>query len=183
MTEVASPEVRPASDSLSGVLNGYIFFCGVVEQQMYYPSCLCRLGALDAPDVKTPDDWNACKQGRKSNSCKAHHMRQEELLQNKAIYFRDRNVIHIETGKEWRMPGVGRKADPVVPKAVEPTPPSLTKAIATVDTLPTYADALKTAPEPVLAAPAAPRKAPIVSLPGETPLQTARRLAAARQPT
>lgn len=164
------------ADSASGRLNGYVHACRVVEHSMYYAACLNRINVIAASE-RVPQDWEPCKQACRTRSCAAQKMREEEQTAGKALFFTPRGLVAtvIEKARAWV--DTWNK-----PKASKPArgqaAPSLIGALSSASTA-TYAD-LFSAPE-APAKPSKPLGPPIKALPGETPLQMARRLAAARR--
>jgi len=168
--------------SASGKENGFTFSCQAQGCYMQFASCIARLGALDAPGVRVPEDWKACAQHRRANQCQAHKMREEELLAGRSIYFSPRGAISrlVDKAREWVNPWSKPKT-PAKPKG------DGVDALARVEGL----DAAVALPKPEhgpMHTHAAPIPKPvaavaIVALPGETPLQMARRLAAMKGTT
>ena len=163
----------PMSASADGKTNAYVLQCPAAGQAMNYAACLHRLDALKADEH--PRDWAGCRSAQLACQCPAQAMREEEELQGRSLYFRAREAVQaaVATARKWFMPG-----DAPMPKAMPRRAGSRLDALAHGGT---YADAL-TAAAGDAATPATPRPViPIaVAMPGETPLQIARRLKAER---
>lgn len=187
MTDTQEPQVeeKPVlgiEKSASGIENRHIFCCEAQGQHMLYASCIARLGAIDAPNVRVPDDWKSCERHRQHGVCKASVMRQEELLQGKSIYFVSRSELETaaQTMRKFMLPPI-----PLAPKLKSVKAAKTTGvALDAMGDLGSYADAINAVADvpakPVFKVPDTPvpsRPMP-VALPGETPLQMARRLAA-----
>lgn len=180
--------IRPATASLDGKTNAFIHHCAVLEQQMHYVACLNRVQAAKE-GVRMPQDWKPCEDAVRRCLCPALAMREQEVLKDRAIYFVQRGVIAstVDAVKTWVMPGSKKAKPPASPK------PAATSGAGMLDGLVeaakvTYADVISavattfkplpvTPPKPV-PKPSPTAKAKFVSLPGETPLQTALRFKA-----
>jgi hypothetical protein len=185
--------VPSLADCASGKLNGQILHCAGHSRSMSYAACLARLKAIDEKEQGIPADWSECGQHRRSGQCQASKMRDEELTACKPLYFLKRGALSTgfmalasKAASGWKKgeltvvaarPGVGKS--------------SFLDHIAKTD----YAAAINAA-SPTGTAPLAPVlkpsipvafAPPIQALPGESPLQMARRIAAeraaAQQPT
>jgi hypothetical protein len=185
---------RSVADSKSGS-NAYTLACDARDVNMQYASCLARIGALQAPGVKVPKDWEECGRCMTHGECRAQIMRAEEVAANRSIYFRERSVDRPRApakGLSWSY-----KPKTPTPKAEQP-PARPLQSVPTVAT-PTLSDAItemarreaakKAAPAPEpkkaapVAAPQATQPAPVSApkarppmLPGESPLAYARRI-------
>jgi hypothetical protein len=204
MTEQSNDTPRPLADSKSGD-NRFIIACVATEQSMLYCSCQARLGAIDSPGVKVPKDWALCGRHRVHGECEAAKMQVKEREAGRALFYVPRNQVGSITGA---MPWVGKPRGEALPPAAKrslpapaaPAPkvkPKSTDVADVIGSAGTYADAINIAtqeaakpavkpsvqpaePPKAFAAPRDPGKSVWKPLPGETPLQTARRLAAER---
>lgn len=177
-------EIRPAAASQSGK-NAFTHWCPVVEQHMHYCGCLNRINVLKDKTAFKPADWRPCDSAISLRRCKAADMREQETLQDKAIYYVERGLEAIAKAvKTWVMPEKSKKDAPA-PKEVKVFASgkggSMLDGLAAATKV-TYADAInkmaKTeAPAP---GPKATLPAGFKAMPGETPLQTALRLKALR---
>lgn len=197
-------EVHSINLSADGTRNSYSLSCAPTGQRMSYAACLWRQGVLAGKDIKTPADWEACRQAKNACTCTALNMRQEELLKGHSIYFRDRVRAPVQSPvrkwseSPWNAALV--KGGAVKPAAVPARKPSEKPSdmFDSMDKLGTYSDAINANVEPVQpvvttpvvttpveVAPPQPTPSPrltgvISAMPGESPLQMARRLAAAK---
>jgi hypothetical protein len=165
-----SSEIRPITASASGRENGFLHHCKVVEETMFYASCLGRLAVLQDATQRTPKDWTECARACQHGICPAQRMREEELLKGKAIYFSPRGILAkiLDPGRTWIAGPTRRDV-----KEVESGPTSALTAIERMGRS-SYAEVLTTS----AAITPRPPKRVVVALPGETPLQMARRIAA-----
>lgn len=191
---MSDSSIKPIHIDLSadGKRNRYVLHCSVMTQSMNYAACLWRQNVLSAPNIKTPADWEPCKQARCAGNCKALELRQEELLKGESIYFEDRERPTVTApARKWvdsawnvAKTTAARVASVVLPTPT-PTPAPVKKDVFDVmGDMPSYAEAINKAAE----APSVP-SVPIVepkpvtpfkAMQGESPLQLARRLAAER---
>lgn len=149
---------------------------------MNYAACLWRQNVLAAPDIKTPEDWAPCAKACRDGQCAAVTMRQEEVLAGKSIYFMARDIVRraADSVRQWVMPtGYGTKDSKPIPKAK----PKATSALDAMGDAGDLASAItlaatEAASKPIVAT--EPAKPIPAALPGESPLQMARRLAAER---
>lgn len=180
--------IEPISASADGRRNMFSFSCAAIGQSMNYAACQWRQGVLDQPDIKTPADWEVCDKARRAGNCTAVNMRKEEELAGKAIYFTDRSIFRkiTDTATRWLMPSTvaSRTSDLNKPLEHEQRASVVPKkAVNMLDAMGGaggFADAItKSASES--SAVSSLKSAPIMaSVSGESPLQMARRLAAAR---
>jgi hypothetical protein len=170
-TVMTDTQIHGVEKSASGKENGYIHQCTVVEHHMSYAACLSRIDAIKAG--KGMADWKPCEVAMSQRTCRAVQMREEELLKGKAIFFTPRGAIEkaISSAREW-ISSWNKKAAPE-PVAAPRKPRDMLDAMGELGS---FADAISTATAPTL--PTAPV---LVALPGETPLQMARRLAGERK--
>jgi hypothetical protein len=202
MTELAI-HTEPPSASADGTRNSHTFFCEFTSQSMNYAACLWRQGVLSKPDIKTPADWSPCLQARNCNRCTALEMSHEEAAAGKAIYFTDRkmppaSIVKWGTRKPQTHSSITvRKPEGPPIRVLSNTtdgihpppmgeykrrtgPDSMLDAMGKAGDL---AAAISTADKTLPSAPraaAAPTAPAPVAIPGESPLQMARRIAAAR---
>lgn len=172
---VIEEKFEPASASLDGRRNAYTLGCLPTGQSMNYASCCWRQSLIGAkPRINVPADWSGCIEARSRGSCVAVGMREEEVLQDKAIYFTPRNLIitGLSTARKWIMPIVGKRAEPKPAAA----PVSMFDALGSAGD---YTDAIKAVASAPVRAPEPPRPIPAAK-PGESPLDIARRLAIER---
>ncbi len=188
--------IEPITASADGKRNSYTLSCAPTGQGMNYAACLWRQGVLATPNVKTPADWAACDQARRSGTCTALEMRREEELAGKAIYFQDRNMVQRITAAavRWILPTFRDKpadrARTPMPSGIEKRPESVKprgagmSMLDAMGSMGSLADAVTVAAKTAPSMPPAPRPVPVqvtaVALPGESPLQMARRIAAER---
>lgn len=184
--------IVPFAFAADGKLNSFTVSCVPMEQTMNYAACLWRQAVLQTPNVKTPADWAGCDKARRSGTCLAVQMRQEEELAGRSIYFRARGFIERigSAAREWMaeagsfQPSV-RRLPASVPHVATVSFSRPKAPTAMLDAMGSIGDlshaitaAAKTASaEPSLSAPAAPVPA---LLAGESPLQMARRIHAER---
>lgn len=199
MTELVDIDnaLEPLSYSADGKRNSFTLACTPTGQSMNYAACIWRQNVLAKPNVNTPPDWSVCRQARNEGRCTALLMREEEELAGKSIYFRCRSALSAASAaaREWIMPKGAATSVPIerarrpssAPSAVTARPASMLDAMAGMGDLSdavsaaARAETLKRlAPAP---APAPAHRAPalVAALPGESPLQMARRLHAERQ--
>ena len=180
--------IEPISASADGTRNMFSLSCSTVGQRMNYAACLWRQSVLGAVDVKTPADWEVCDKARRTGACGALGMRQEEELAGKAIYFTDRSIFRkvTDTATRWFMPSRSVQKTSDFDKPIERDHHVVTKPKKSVDMLDamggagTFADAItKSASEPSITRSFQPSSI-MASVSGESPLQMARRIAAAR---
>ena len=184
--------IEPISASADGKRNGYSLFCDTKGQRMSYAACLWRQGVLDNPATKTPEDWQSCRTAACAGKCNAKEMRKEEEIAGKSIYFVCRNACRklADVAKDW---GIvfrpSKSAEPrqstltsfeakpvVLAPVVRKDPASALDALSSVDT---YSDAI-TAAAKEQSVVFVKKEVVSVSATGETPLQMARRLNAAK---
>lgn len=194
--------------SVDGKRNMFSMHCGVTEQIMSYAACNWRLDVLKTPNVKTPADWEKCRTACKTGACVVVGMREQELLLGRSIHFQDRHAgrstqVARHLPSAWSVAitkGPGQTSVAPVRSAPPPKarPASVLDAMgdtgdfaaaitaAAVERPVTPPPAPTPMPTPTVApprvpetpAPAAPRP---TAMPGESPLQMARRIAAERQ--
>lgn len=178
------------ADCASGKLNAQTLHCSGHSRSMSYAACLARLKANDEKEQGIPVDWTECGQHRRSGQCNAAKMRDEELTACKPLYFVERGVAAVTdlatAAVKWvTSPAAGMKKGEL--KVVgSGKGASALDHLAKVD----YAAAISAAAiQPAMqkatpASMAAPSPAAIhafiQALPGESPLQMARRIAAER---
>lgn len=199
MTELVDTEntLEPLAYSADGKRNSFILACTPTGQSMNYAACIWRQGVLAKPNVNTPPDWNVCKQACNEGRCTALIMRREEELAGKSIYFRCRTVLAAvsSAAREWIMPkGTAtsvphsscRSSGTYTPPAPAPAPRAKTMFDA-MGSMGTLADAVTEAAKTPTAPPPTEPKLPevmrpriVATIPGESPLQMARRLHAER---
>ena len=189
--------IEPITASADGTRNGYTLFCDAKGQRMNYAACLWRQSVLDNPATKVPEDWNGCRTAACSGKCNAKEMRQEELLAGKSIYFECRSTFRklAEVAKEWGVNFVS-KSSAAVKQSIMTEPPKeifiqpKTRHASTLDALGAtsgLAEAITAAATeqskplekpPVVSEPVAAKvsSSHFEPLPGETPLQMARRI-------
>lgn len=169
MTDTQS-EVFGIEKSASGKENGYIHHCSVVEHCMNYAACLARIDAIKAQ--KGMQDWGCCETAMGNRTCKASEMRKEELLQGRSIYFTPRGAIQkvVASAREW----ISNWNKTVKPTLASPAPRKVRDVIDAMGELGSFADAISTGESTATTA-------AVVALPGETPLQMARRIAAEKR--
>jgi hypothetical protein len=186
--------------SADGQRNAYSARCDALGQVMNYAACLWRQGVLSKPDIKTPTDWEPCRQAASCGKCNAVEMRNEELLKGHSIYFRDRNIVQrvLHTAREWVMPSTTRTVGTTssskhsAPKHIPIIAPKPRVATSMLDAMGDamgdggYADVINSVERTVSSEPAphvTPHQPPagaLKALPGESPLAMARRMAAER---
>lgn len=185
MTEVVE-EIKKThlpSASAGGDNAYYLRNCPNVNRMPAYASCLHKIGEIEAG--RTNETWSECISSIKGRSCRALGMRQEEQLKGVALYYVPRQLL--QRAQEANVPltqstvkGARKWAPPPPPKKdldarlTEHTSAGYAAALnAAVKSLPSAATptaAAKTQPPPTARPP---------MQPGETPLQYARRIAAA----
>lgn len=166
---------RPPADSANGRLNGYMHHCNIVAHSMYYAACLARIDAVNDKAVRLPQDWQDCAGACRTRTCQSAKMREDELAQGKAIYFIERSAIQAITHKarEW----IDSWKEGVEKVVSKPKPKTKSSLDGMVDASKmSLGDALNAALGGELSKPI--DRPTITALPGETPLQMARRLAA-----
>jgi hypothetical protein len=192
-TQPPEPTVYTIAQSADGSLNSYSLGCTFNGQRMNYAACQHRQTLLDKGDVKVPADWGGCRTAARAGNCVALDLRKEEVLAGKAIYFEPRSWLRAQAEKARRWVNPWEQTQNT-PKAARPAPaPAPKPATDVFDGLGSnsYADAINAMarpgtnpppPAPALrpVAPPNPPAAPARALPGESPLQMARRLAAER---
>lgn len=178
---------HPLSASASGTNAYYLGLCRHTEHNPAYAACLDKIRRLKAGDTK--NIWPKCIEAIGLHTCQAQNMRQAEELAGHAMYFVPRET----RGPAW-------STEPTDSNRVEKAPakedrfhtehvPAAPRKHAPVEHG-TYADAINAAmqaqPAPV-PAPAAPVAAPAKPVPdapkrepGESIIQYAARLRAAR---
>lgn len=181
MTIEATDTIEPITASADGKRNMYTLKCVPLEQSMNYAACLWRQGVLSVSNIKTPADWAPCGTACRAGTCTALNMRQEEVLAGKAIYFQDRNVFRkvIDAAKQWIMPSFGTTTPTPKPSIHMPKKDML-DAIGSAGS---FADAISVAAKTSASVPVARVIPVVVAQTGESPLQMARRMAAARSTT
>lgn len=209
MTAITMPkapepsELVPLNFSTDGTKNSFCMRCDAQGQTMSYAACLWRQGVISKPDIRTPADWAPCGDAARQGRCVAVAMRAEEEAAERSIYFRKRvNEAHpmVEAKRSWvntwdKVRTAATSAVTTIARAVTPAPKApedildsigstsyadaLTRAVAE-DRAADTAKPLAAAAAPVAATPAPSVSAPITALPGESPLATARRIAALR---
>lgn len=165
--------IEPISASADGKRNAYVVNCSAVQQSLNYAACLNRIATLDKGDG--PSDWSGCERACNSGRCAAKHMRQEEILAGKSIYFTARNAVAgaIAGARQW----ISAWNKPVTPPA--PRRKGASHMLDVMGDLGSMADAINAPASPRAAAPVtAPTRmlAPIVARTGESPLQMAIRM-------
>lgn len=118
MTEQSTHEavIHPLSASADGKRNTYSRRCEVIGQTMNYAACQWRNGVLSRNDIRTPVDWEPCRNAMRCGTCNAVNMREEEVLKGHSIYFRERasfGGLLKEAARTWLgMDYWGKKKDP-----------------------------------------------------------------------
>jgi len=175
-TVMTDEPIEPISASADGKRNAYCLSCKVVQQKMNYAACLHRQRVIAARgDV--PRDWQQCD----TPACMARVMRFEEETAGKAIYFAPRGTLATAaaTAGRWVMDAVKKAVAPApaAPRAKKDLFDGLGAAGSMADAINAMSEgdkrATSPAPIPLTALPKA--------QPGESPLQMARRLAAAQK--
>lgn len=182
--------IEPVSASASGRFNAFSVRCQALGFTNLYAGCLARLGALDAPGVKVPADWNDCRSTRSAGRCEAARMREEELLKGKAIYFQPRSVPGEAPKTAWVSTPTRHTAAAPSPKAAKVGSISSMGSAGVIS----YGDLvnamvreeLKSASAPArspAAPPATPSATPIQVRADESPLEAIRRMQRERAAT
>lgn len=173
--ESNAPTIEPITASADGKRNAYTHSCHFVQQKMNYAACLSRVAAIDGG--KYPKDWEPCSSA--TNSCPARRMRREEEIAGKAIYFAPRGTIATAaaTAGRWISDKVKKAVAPPAPRAKS----SMFDAMRDAGSMADVINAMSTTHTSAAAPAPAPMKPLPVAQPGETPLQMARRLAAAKK--
>lgn len=184
-------KIEPVTSSADGSRNSFTHSCAPTGQSMSYAACLWRL-KLAEDGTKMPADWMRCVDAKNAGRCQAVAMREEELLAGKSIYFRERGLIEkaVHAARQWVMPVFGQKttekrAAPAPAPARKPVKSS-TSMLDAMGDAGSLADAVTAAAStrtdtPLEAVASQPVRPMAVALPGETPLQMARRLRLERQ--
>lgn len=208
MSEAQLIEVHPVEASRSGK-NAYYHFCDIRGAKQNYSVCLHILKARDEDRIHR-DDFVDCQRACLRGECEALKMRAQEKAAGRALFYTprvERNPANTRTSEEaqrdamkvrthsfdmsnagyargWAMAGgekpvtAGEQGARPAPKKSKPAKPK------TGYTEANYADlvnaiasesASKATPAP------APQSQPMKPLPGETPLQFAKRRAQAKQ--
>lgn len=84
--------IHSIDDSASGK-NAYYVECAHQGQKVAYCACLNRQKTLASRDTGHPGDWSECKTAKSRNQCRALDMREQELLQGRALFFIPRNSL------------------------------------------------------------------------------------------
>lgn len=157
------------ADCASGKLNAQTLHCTGHSRSMSYAACLARLKANDNKERDLPADWSECAQHRRSGNCNASKMRDEEIGACKPLYFVKRGVTDlVQAAVKW------------VSSPKKSAAPS--RGSSALDHLPKvdYAAAINAAAaQPAIRPPSSIQPA-MQALPGESPLQMARRIFAQR---
>lgn len=153
--------------------NTFAIACPKQGQRMLYAACLSRREKIDNRQ-DYPKDWSVCD----TNECPARALRAEERAAGKSLYFVAREAFSdaVVATRKW-------VTSFVKPQRVKTSAPA-SDMFAAMGAAADLSGAISIAPKAVAAPATAPRKptGPIpVALPGETPLQMARRIAAERQ--
>lgn len=179
---IEAPAHMPAV-SADGKRNAYYLDCKPLEQKRAYAACLHVVSLQRAGEL--PSLYSACETAIRQGQCRAIGMREQEELQGKAIYFVERANMGITSGAAESMRKFFGSLKRMV--GIEPAAAPAKKPKSLVDRIeaPDFATALtdmvkesvgergKEAVHPLPATPIAVPKLDI--LPGETPLQAARR--------
>jgi len=211
MTDTQSaPAIEPITASADGKRNAWCLACPATNVKMSYAACLHRAAVIDDPDYRSahhvgrvPKDWNDCDRpaGRDERSCIARSMRAEEKAAGKAIFFVARSVVASlpASATKWVMERVKRATTPSAAARVKKDifdgmgdsgsmADAVNAMVAAGAALPKTITVTKPekAPPRVLTGvtegihPVALASLP-KAMPGESPLQMARRLAAEKK--
>lgn len=181
----AKPEkIWPVSASADGSLNSHCLRCAVTGQGMGYAACLWRQNVLTKTDVRVPADWIGCRDAAASDNCVALRMRREEILADKAIYFRERvkdQSVVTEPKRKWI--DSLRELPKKVAAIFDPAPaPRAKPAVDEFDVMAAASDMAAVATRagavlaPVSSEPPKPAQTPVTARADESPLQMAMRI-------
>lgn len=92
-------EFHTLEDSASGK-NAHYVACKIQQQSVAYCACLHRQKVIDSGE-SVPGDWSACRDASRNSSCRALHMRHEEVVAGQALYFKPREQFAAE-GIIWK---------------------------------------------------------------------------------
>lgn len=177
-----STEKLPPSASASGKNAYYLGVCRHVGGNPSYAACLDKIARIAKNDVVLCRD---CVDPVKHGTCQAKNMQQAEQLAGQALYFIPRDSIATSHNK---IPAWSEESyQPPVPKVkATPAPAPLIATGSYADAINAALKAAAPAPTPApaaavavvaSAAPVTPKPTPAM-VPGETPIQFARRIAA-----
>lgn len=178
---------QPPSASAGGDNAYYLPRCELVERSPSYASCLWKINENVAGRSADYPSHADCIGPIESRRCPALGMRQEEELKGEAMYYFPRQFINqivitsltpadqIPKRTEFknRLPDPIHRGPKPVPASVAPR----IKRIEPVEPVTDYAAAINAAMTSLATAPVAPAAARLAMLPGETPMQYARRRA------
>lgn len=183
--EIAS---LPITASESGKNAYYLPNCSIVEHVPAYCSCLDKIKRVTTRD-KGVARFSECAHAIRHKTCKALPLRAEEVLMGKAIYFVSRVAFEASisdgTGPDWTRLAAESKQRRRSPASAAP---ALSATGGYADAINAAMRALPVTAPASVAIPAASTPAPIVrpimpasmTVAGESPMQYARRIAAAR---
>jgi hypothetical protein len=183
MTDTAAPIKYPPGDSAKVDNAYYLPGCEHRQHSPSYAACLFKITEIEAG--RPQDLWSECMPAIKGGSCRALGMRHEEQLAGQALYYHPRQQLQKsvrEKAREsaWNAAIFTKKAPAPAP-AAPARPKSLLDQIAATGT---YADAINTAMKAPAAKPAASTtKEDLMraARPGETLVETAKRLIAEKK--
>jgi hypothetical protein len=174
------------ADSASGKLNAQTLHCTGHSRSMSYAACLARLKANENKEPDLPADWSECAQHRRSGNCNASKMRDEELTACKPLYFVKRGAVETFMALAHKVASGWKKGElPLIAARPAAGKSSYLDHIAKTDyaaaiTAAAIQKPIQAATTPPVMAVAKPIQPAIQALPGESPLQMARRIAAQR---
>jgi hypothetical protein len=183
----------PPSASAGGNNAYYLQTCKTLERPASYAACLSRLADIDAG--RTNERTSECSKSLREGRCTAAGMREQEQLAGAALFFYPRNpskpFLPASVAGDFGVEITNLTDQSLIPASHKPRPigteirrpaPAAPKSTSVLDNIDAggYAAALNAAPAPK---PAPVAKAPItkddlakLAKPGETMIETAKRL-------